>query len=92
MGHLLARPLVILLVLVVLLGVGWLSYENIGSGFMPSMDEADSFSLPLGAGDLASTKMKRRYQLKPTVMPIPPWLGTIGKIISELGFSLSRCK
>jgi multidrug efflux pump subunit AcrB len=39
MQRLLARPLAILLALVVLLGVGWLSYENIGSGFMPSMDE-----------------------------------------------------
>src|SRR4029078_718511 len=31
--------LVILLVVVVLLGLGWLGYQNIGSGFMPSMDE-----------------------------------------------------
>jgi len=39
MQRLLARPLAILLAVVVLLGVGWLGYENIGSGFMPSMDE-----------------------------------------------------
>jgi multidrug efflux pump subunit AcrB len=39
MRRLLARPLIVLLTVVVLLGVGWLGYENIGSGFMPSMDE-----------------------------------------------------
>src|SRR5690349_4598957 len=39
MQRLLARPLIVPLAVVVLLGVGWLGYENLGSGFMPSMDE-----------------------------------------------------
>jgi multidrug efflux pump subunit AcrB len=39
MRRLLARPLMILLVVIILLSAGWLGYENIGSGFMPSMDE-----------------------------------------------------
>jgi CzcA family heavy metal efflux pump len=39
MRRLLARPLVIVFAAFVLLGLGWLSYANLGSGFMPSMDE-----------------------------------------------------
>jgi multidrug efflux pump subunit AcrB len=39
MRRLLARPLIVLLTVFVKLGVGLLGYENIGSGFMPSMDE-----------------------------------------------------
>ena len=38
------------------------------------------------------TKAQIAYQLKATVTPIPPSVGTIGKMISELGFSLSRCR
>ena len=37
MRRLLTRPLVIVLGVVVLLDVGWLGYENIGSCFMPSV-------------------------------------------------------
>ena len=39
MRRMLARPLVVLLFVVLLLAAGWLSYQNVGSGFMPSMDE-----------------------------------------------------
>jgi len=39
MRRLLTRPLVIVFAAFVLLGLGWLSYANLGSGFMPSMDE-----------------------------------------------------
>ncbi len=35
----LRRPWVVIVALVPLLGAGWLSYRNLGSGFMPSMDE-----------------------------------------------------
>src|SRR6476469_2007230 len=38
------------------------------------------------------TKAQTAYQLKAIVTPIPPSVGTIGKMISELGFSLSRCR
>lgn len=39
MRQVLARPWVVLLVIVALLAAGWLSYRKVGSGFMPSMDE-----------------------------------------------------
>ncbi len=39
MRQVLARPWVVLLAVVALLAAGWLSYRNVGSGFMPSMDE-----------------------------------------------------
>lgn len=37
--RLLARPLLVLLLVVPLLAAGWLAYRQVGSGFMPSMDE-----------------------------------------------------
>ncbi len=37
--RLLARPWLVLLGIVPLLAVAWLGYRNVGSGFMPSMDE-----------------------------------------------------
>ncbi len=39
MGLLLGRPLLALLPVVLLVFAGWLSYRNLGSGFMPTMDE-----------------------------------------------------
>jgi CzcA family heavy metal efflux pump len=37
--RLLARPLLLLLIVVPLLGAGWLAFAHVGSGFMPAMDE-----------------------------------------------------
>ncbi len=39
MSHLLARPLFVLLPIAALVIAGWISYKNLGSGFMPKMDE-----------------------------------------------------
>ena len=39
MRGLLARPVLVLLGIVPLLIVAWIGYKNVGSGFMPSMDE-----------------------------------------------------
>ena len=39
LSRLLHRPLLILLILVPLLGMGWFAYNRTGSGFMPAMDE-----------------------------------------------------
>lgn len=39
MRRLLPRPWLVLLVIIVFLGTGWISYQHVGSGFMPSMDE-----------------------------------------------------
>jgi CzcA family heavy metal efflux pump len=39
MQRVLARPILILLLIVPLLGLGVLAFEKVGSGFMPSMDE-----------------------------------------------------
>ncbi len=39
MRRLLARPLLILLLVLPLCGLGWLAYRHVGSGFMPVMDE-----------------------------------------------------
>ena len=37
--HLLRRPVLVLLVVLPLLGLGWAAYSMTGSGFMPTMDE-----------------------------------------------------
>src|SRR5437868_1549752 len=39
MGQVLARPAIVLLVAAILLAAGYVTYRNVGSGFMPSMDE-----------------------------------------------------
>jgi CzcA family heavy metal efflux pump len=39
LNHLLARPWLALLGLVPLLTIAWIGYRNVGSGFMPAMDE-----------------------------------------------------
>jgi CzcA family heavy metal efflux pump len=39
MRHIFTRPSLAFLAVVALLAAGWLSYRNVGSGFMPSMDE-----------------------------------------------------
>src|SRR4029453_5452183 len=39
MRRLLPRPWLVLLVIIVFLATGWISYQHVGSGFMPSMDE-----------------------------------------------------
>ena len=39
MKHVLARPSLVMLMIVPLIAVGWFSYKNLGSGFMPKMDE-----------------------------------------------------
>lgn len=39
MARLLARPALVLILIAPLLGAGWLSFRQIGSGFMPAMDE-----------------------------------------------------
>ncbi len=39
MGRLLSRPLLTLLPVLLLIFAGWTSYRNLGSGFMPKMDE-----------------------------------------------------
>jgi multidrug efflux pump subunit AcrB len=39
MRRLLPRPWLVLLVVIVFLSTGWISYQHVGSGFMPSIDE-----------------------------------------------------
>ena len=39
MEHVLARPSLVMLMIVPLITIGWLSYKHLGSGFMPKMDE-----------------------------------------------------
>ena len=39
MKRVLARPWLVILLLLPLLAAGWFSYKNLGSGFMPAMDE-----------------------------------------------------
>src|SRR5262249_46980925 len=39
MLRLLPRPWLLLLIVIVFLATGWVSYQHVGSGFMPSMDE-----------------------------------------------------
>jgi len=39
MEHVLARPSLVMLLIVPLIIIGWFSYRHLGSGFMPKMDE-----------------------------------------------------
>jgi CzcA family heavy metal efflux pump len=39
LDHLLTKPILVLLGVIPLLIVGWIAYKNVGSGFMPAMDE-----------------------------------------------------
>ncbi len=39
MGRILKRPWLVFLGVIPLLAAGWYAYENVGSGFMPAMDE-----------------------------------------------------
>jgi CzcA family heavy metal efflux pump len=39
LGHLLARPVLVLILVAPLLVVGWIAFRAVGSGFMPAMDE-----------------------------------------------------
>ena len=39
MEHVLARPSLVMLMIIPLITIGWLSYKHLGSGFMPKMDE-----------------------------------------------------
>src|SRR5256886_14699102 len=39
MRRVLVRPWLVLIAVILLLGAGWISYQHVGSGFMPSMDE-----------------------------------------------------
>jgi multidrug efflux pump subunit AcrB len=65
MQRLLARPLLVLLVIIPLLGVGWLATKKVTSGFMPTMDEGgfilDYFSPP-GTSLAETDRMLRQVQ------------------------------
>jgi multidrug efflux pump subunit AcrB len=39
LGQLLNRPLLIFVGILPLLAIGWIAFKNVGSGFMPAMDE-----------------------------------------------------
>src|SRR2546430_12930759 len=39
MRRVLVRPWLVLIAVILLLGAGWISYQHVDSGFMPSMDE-----------------------------------------------------
>jgi CzcA family heavy metal efflux pump len=65
MHHLLQRPRLILLVIVPLLAVGWLCYQQIGSGFMPVMDEGGfilDYVAPPGASLTESDRLLRQVE------------------------------
>ncbi|MES2365848.1 MAG: efflux RND transporter permease subunit [Pseudomonadota bacterium] len=79
MQRVLARPVLILLLIVPLLGVGVLAFEKVGSGFMPSMDEG-GFILDYRAGPGTSlTETDRLLQQVEAIIKANPSVDTYSR-------------
>ncbi len=57
MRHLISRPALVLLIIVPVLTLGYVAYQNVGSGFMPDMDEGgfSMFYIAPSGGSLMQT-------------------------------------
>ena len=73
-------------------GAGWLMEVGPGGKWVARVGDRASEPMTLDHAKQAAvatpvtTKTQTAYQLKPTVTPIPPRFGTIGKIINGAGF------
>ncbi len=91
MQRLLARPVLILLFVLPLLGIGLLSFNNVGSGFMPAMDEG-GFILDYRAEPGTSlTETDRLLQQVETIIKANPYVDTYSRRTgTQLGGGLTE--
>lgn len=79
MRRILPRPWLILLVIVPLLGAGWLSYRNTGSGFMPSMDEGGFILDYVAPPGMSLTETDRLLRQVETILRATPEVQTYSR-------------
>lgn len=91
MQRVLARPVWILLLVVPLLGVGFLAFNKVGSGFMPSMDEG-GFILDYRASPGTSlTETDRLLQQVEAIIKANPYVDTYSRRTgTQLGGGLTE--
>ncbi len=91
MQHLLARPALVLLFVLPLLGIGLLSFNNVGSGFMPAMDEG-GFILDYRADPGTSlTETDRLLQQVEAIIKTNPYVDTYSRRTgTQLGGGLTE--
>ncbi|MEO6146977.1 MAG: efflux RND transporter permease subunit [Sulfuriferula sp.] len=79
MQRVLARPILILLLIVPLLGLGVLAFEKVGSGFMPSMDEGGFILDYRAAPGTSLTETDRLLQQVEAIIKANPSVDTYSR-------------
>ncbi len=91
MQRVLARPVLILLLVVPLLGVGVLAYTQVGSGFMPSMDEGGFILDYRAAPGTSLTETDRLLQQVEAIIKANPYVDTYSRRTgTQLGGGLTE--
>ncbi|MHB1176429.1 MAG: efflux RND transporter permease subunit [Sulfuriferula sp.] len=91
MQRVLARPVLILLLVVPLLGVGVLAYTQVGSGFMPSMDEGGFILDYRAAPGTSLTETDRLLQQVEAIIKANPNVDTYSRRTgTQLGGGLTE--
>ncbi|MHB8747185.1 MAG: efflux RND transporter permease subunit, partial [Gammaproteobacteria bacterium] len=79
MQRVLARPVLILLLIVPLLGVGLLAFNKVGSGFMPAMDEGGFILDYRAAPGTSLTETDRLLQQVEAIIKANPYVDTYSR-------------
>ncbi len=91
MQRVLARPVWILLLVVPLLGVGFLAFNKVGSGFMPSMDEGGFILDYRAAPGTSLTETDRLLQQVEAIIKANPYVDTYSRRTgTQLGGGLTE--
>ncbi len=90
-SRLISRPALVLLIVVPVLAIGYLAYQNVGSGFMPEMDEGgfSMFYIAPSGGSLTETDRLLRQVGK--ILRANPYVATYSRRTGmQLGGSLTE--
>jgi CzcA family heavy metal efflux pump len=79
MQRVLARPVLILLLIVPLLGVGFIAFNQIGSGFMPAMDEGGFILDYRAVPGTSLTETDRLLQQVEAIIKANPYVDTYSR-------------
>ncbi|HEY8857472.1 MAG TPA: efflux RND transporter permease subunit [Rugosibacter sp.] len=79
MQRVLARPVLILLLVVPLLGVGFVAFNQVGSGFMPAMDEGGFILDYRAAPGTSLTETDRLLQQVEAIIKANPYVDTYSR-------------
>lgn len=79
MHLLLPKPWLILVIILPLLGAGWLSYRHIGSGFMPGMDEGGFIIDYVAPPGTSLTETDRLLRLVESILRTTPEVQTYSR-------------